>query len=350
MRLKPFGRRTCVRLVATLAVVVTPLTAQSTSGTVILTGPAGNPIRDGTPAFSVTTANFQPQELPLQITVQIATRSDFGGALLADTTVTGSSAAIVIPRLLPQAINIWWRARVRTAQGAIVFTDATGPRTTPAWLTLISPNERNGSTVDNKQPTFLWTAAAVHAPVQPWSFQIRIVRSSDNATVLTGTLPDTVFVPFETLESNTSYRWTVVASLSTGDSIRVNSFASFVILDPNAPPATVLYHNFPNPFPTATVTATCIWFDLRLQSEVQLEILDIRGNHVARILPGRGLAGTLPAGRYGRATIGSSRGCDDRLTWDGRADNGRFVPPGVYLVRFRGDSKVSQLTLLWKGH
>ena len=350
MQPEQYGRPWCFRLAAMLATVATSLTAQSTSGSAILNGPAGNPIRDGTPAFTVTTANFQPQELPLQITVQIATRSDFGGALLADTTVTGSSASIVIPRLLPQVITIWWRARVRTAQGAVVFTDATGPRTTPAWLTLISPNERNGSTVSNKQPTFLWTAAAVHAPVTPWSFQIRITRSSDNATVLTGTLPDTVFVPFQALESNTSYRWTVIAILSTGDSVRVNSFGTFVILDPNAPAATVLYHNFPNPFPTPTVAATCIWFDLRLQSEVQLEILDIRGNHVARILPGRGLAGTLPAGRYGRATIGSSSGCDERLTWDGRADTGQFVPPGVYIVRFRGDSKVSQLTLLWKGH
>ena len=68
-------------------------------------------------------------------------------------------------------------------------------------------------------------------------------------------------------------------------------------------------------------------FDLRLTSEVQIEILDIRGNHVARILPGRGLAGPLAPGQYGRATVGSSSGCDDRLTWDGTDDHGKFVPP-----------------------
>jgi hypothetical protein len=344
----PVTGRLFRRLAALLIFAAAPAAAQSTSGSVTVNGPRGNPITDGTPAFTITTSGFQPQELPLQITLQIATRADFGGALLADTTVTGSSVAIVVPRLLPQNISIWWRARVRTALGALLLSDPTGPRTTSPWLTLIFPNERNGTTVGSTQPTFLWSSVAVHPPVAPWTYQILI---TNNIRPLTGTLSDTTYTPAQPLESNTSYHWSVTATLpTTGDSTHVNSFASFVILDPNAPVATVLYHNFPNPFPTASVSKTCIWFDLRRQSEVQLDILDLRGNHVARIVPRGGLSGLLPAGPYGRASVGSSTGCDDRLTWDGRADNGQYAPPGVYIVRFVGDGKRSQLNLLWKGH
>jgi hypothetical protein len=317
---------------------------------VCVTGPPGNPLREGTPGFTIGTSGFQPADLPLQITLQIATQADFGGTLLADTTVSGlTTANIVVPRLLPERTTIWWRARVRTARGTLALSDAEGPRTTSSWLTLIAPNNLNGSTVVTKHPTFLWTSAAVRSPVRPWSYHIFITRSSDGFPVLNGTLSDTVFTSSIELESNTSYRWAVVASLSTGDSVRVQSFASFVILDPNAPIATLLYQSFPSPFPNARLQTTCIWFDLARQSEVRLDVLDIRGNTVAKILPGRGLGPVFPPGRYGRVAFGSDSGCDDRLTWDGRDEGGRFVPGGVYLIRFRGDGKALTKPVVWRG-
>ena len=338
--------RACVLAVA--VALAAPAASAQTSGSAVVTGPAGNPIRDGTPAFTITTSGFLSTEMPLQIELQIATAGDFS-ALWADTTVTGSSASIVIPRLLPQKINIWWRAKIRTAQGINVFTDAVGPRQTSPWLTLISPNGLNGSTVDTIFPTFLWTAVAIHKPVSPWNFLIVVTRSSDGFPVLTGSLPDTTYTPFSALESNTSYRWAVTAHLSTGDSTRVQSFSTFVILSSNAPIATVLYQNFPDPFPNARVSTTCIWFDLKDQSNVRIDILDLHGNHVAQITPGRGLGPIFPPGRYGRAAVGSDSGCDDRLTWDGRDDTGRTVPPGVYLVRFVGDGLTFTRKLLFKG-
>ncbi len=319
-----------------------------TAGRAVVTGPSGNPVRDGTPAFSITTSGFLPAELPLQIDLQVATTGDFS-VLFADTTVTGSSASIVIPRLLPPKITIWWRAKIRTAQGANLITDAVGPRQTSQWLTLISPNGLNGTTVDTTFPVFQWTAVAIHPPVLPWQYQIVISRTSDGFPQVSGTLSDTIFRPFAPLETNTSYRWAVTASLSTGDTIKVQSFSTFVILNSNAPIATVLYQNFPDPFPNARVSSTCIWFDLRNQSLVTIDILDLRGNHVAKITPGRGLGPIYPPGRYGRATVGSDSGCDTRLTWDGTDDSGRTVPPGVYLIRFVGDGVTSTKKLLFKG-
>ena len=320
----------------------------------MVVGPAGSPIHDGNPAFTITTAGVQAGDLPLQITLQLATRSDFVGTLLVDTTVTSTGTAnIVVPRLLPEHISVWWRARVRTTPGNLCFSDASGPHATSPWLSLIAPNGLNGSTVDTKRPTFVWSSVAVRPPLGPWSYFLAIVRTIDGLPVetdsSTGAVPDTVFTSLIDLESNVSYRWYVVAKLPTGDSARVNSFASFVIFDPNAPIATVLYQNFPNPFPTARVATTCVWFDLARQSDVKLDVLDLRGNYVAKILPGHGLGSVLPPGRYGRAAIGTDSGCDERFTWDGRDAGGRSVPPGVYLIRFQGDGKRITKPVMWKG-
>lgn len=341
-------RTWCACALASTLVLASTNAHGQTAGSALVTGPAGNPLRDGVPSFTVTTAGFLPTELPLQIELQVATAADFS-ALFADTTVTGSAASIVVPRLLPPKINIWWRAKIRTALGANLITDAVGPRQTSQWLTLISPNGLNGTTVDTTVPTFLWTAVATHAPVSPWNFFLVISRRSGNIPVVTWTLADTVFRPPSPLETNTSYLWTVTASLSTGDSVRVQSFSTFVILNANAPIATVLYQNFPDPFPNARVSTTCIWFDLKNQSNVRIDVLDLHGSHVAQITPGRGLGPIFPPGRYGRAAVGSDSGCDDRLTWDGRDDTGRTVPPGVYLIRFVGDGITATKRLLFKG-
>ena len=323
--------------------------AAAQTRSVTVTGPSGDPLREASPAFTIVTGGFTAAELPLQLTLQLSPNPAYTGTLFADTTASGTSATIVIPRLLPEGVNVWWRARVRTAQGTLLLSESVGPRQSPAWLTLVAPNGRNGSTVETRRPTFAWSAAGLRPPLKPWNFKILISRTAGGAVEFVGTTTDSAFTMPVELESNTSYRWAVTASASTGDTVRVPSFASFVILDPNSPVATVLYQNFPNPFPATLVGATCIWFDLRRQSDIALEVLDLRGNHVATILPGRGLGGTLPPGRYGRAVVNSGSGCDPRLTWDGTTDSGRDAPPGVYLLRLKADGTTSLRKMLYKG-
>lgn len=344
------ARRWClVGAVVVCAMALVPPLARAQTRSVVVANPGGNPLREATPRFTITTGGFPANELPLKLRLQLALSSDFVAPLFADSTVTGSSVAIVVPRLLPPQSNVWWRVIVTNAQGTLLTSNATGPVRTSPWLTLLSPNNLNGSTVDTPRPTFSWSSPALHAPAAPWRYLIIVSRSADGVPVLTGTLTDTVYRPFDNLESNTSYRWAVSAVAGTGDSVRVISASSFVIASSNAPIATVLYQNFPNPFPNSRLNATCIWFDLRRQSDISLEILDLRGNHVAKILPGRGLGGTLPPGRYGRVFINSDNGCDDRLSWDGTDDSGRFVRPGVYLIKFTGDGVTEIRKALFRG-
>jgi hypothetical protein len=331
------------------ALTAVPVYGQGASGAIEVVGPAGDPLREATPRFSIRLSGFVLNEFPLSLRLQLSTRADFTANLADTTIVVSATTSLTIPRLMPEGVQVWWRVLGRTALGAAVNSDVTGPRTTPHWLTLSYPNNANGSTLDTRRPTFLWSSPIVYPPVAPWTYLIVIRRSSDGSPEIASTLNDTVYTAIRELESNTSYRWSVSATTKTGDSTRVQAAGSFVILDPNAPVATVLYQSFPSPFPNTITAATCIWFDLRVQSDVQLDVLDLRGSVVNRLLPGRGLGSTLPAGRYGRAVVGGSSGCDDRLAWDGRDLAGRTVPPGVYLIRFQGDGKRFTRSVVWKG-
>ena len=138
----------------------------------------------------------------------------------------------------------------------------------------------------------------------------------------------------------------VAAVTVAGLALRAVPFPSTTALQPfayhtahgalqDAPAVTLLYQNFPNPFPGVASAATCIWFDLHQSSSVDLSIFDVRGNLVRRLIPSAAINGELGPGRYGRAGAGSNPPCDARFAWDGRSDAGEFVPIGVYLIRLR---------------
>ncbi len=95
--------------------------------------------------------------------------------------------------------------------------------------------------------------------------------------------------------------------------------------EPNATPrATQLFQNAPNPFNPATV----ISFDLSRPSAVSLEIYDLRGQMVRRLVQGN-----LPAQHHA-------------VTWDGRCDSGQQAPSGTYLYRLRSDESTFAKSML----
>ena len=112
---------------------------------------------------------------------------------------------------------------------------------------------------------------------------------------------------------------------------------------------TVLYQNFPNPFPTAASATTCLWFDLSSPSDVTLAVYDLRGHLVRTIVPSAQIPGPLDAGSYGRPFVGASSGCDPRFAWDGRASDGHSVPPGVYLARLHADGHWQTKKMVFRG-
>lgn len=335
---------------ALIAALAAPAAAQRS---VSVVGPTDNPLRDGIPAFSIVGSGFVSSDFPLRFTLQVGTNASFASGLLSDTTVIGAgvSQTIAPRRLLPEKSTVFWRGVVTTAAGLQVNSAITGPVSTAPWLTLVSPNNPNGSVVYSSRPTFTWRSARIDASAGRWQYELRIIDRL-GVTIQVHRLDTTSFVLPSDLEGNTSYRWSVSAWIpSSGDSTRVFSAASLVVLDPSVPPATILFQNFPNPFPNARVNATCIWFDLRTASAVELHVLDLRGNLVRSVIPGSAFpsSSTFAAGRYGRASEGSNTGCDPRLSWDGTDDSGRTVPTGVYLIRLRADGVETFRKALFKG-
>jgi hypothetical protein len=343
------ARAAALALLAGAAVAARPTGPAPRVGTVSLEGPppSADSLRDITPTFTIRTAGFDAAERPLALTLQIATDAAFT-ARVVDTTVEGDSAVITLARPLPERTTVWWRARARTALGDEVVSAAES-RVVAAWLALVSPNGPNGTTLFTRRPEFVWSSARVAAPPGPWLYDLTILNVATQQPETISGLVDTTYTPPFELESNTSYRWSVRARLAaSGDATSASSLATFVIFDANAPPATLLYQNFPNPFPTGTSATTCVWFDLAAPSLVSLEIRDLRGNFVRRLIPAPGIDGSLGAGRYGRPA-GSEGGCDPRFTWDGTAQDGTVVPPGVYLVRLRTNGVQAVKKVLFRG-
>lgn len=317
--------------------------------TVTVTGPVEDTLPTLTPTFTIATQGFDPAQPAVSVRLLIATDSVFARTVV-DTTVFADAATIALPRPLPDGARVFWRATARAADGSLVASPVAGPRFVRRWLVLIDPNAPTGATLGTRRPRFVWRSAPVDQPPGPWIYTLELLRSGVTQPVFTARgLRDTAYVPGFDLDLNSSYRWRVTARLTSGDSVRVASTASFVITDPGRPVATLLYQSFPNPFPRGSVDATCIWFDLREPSLVRLEIFDIRANPVRRIIPGAALPATLPSGRYGRASDSSEGGCDPRFTWDGTADDGRMVSPGVYLVRLTAGGQALTRRIVFRG-
>lgn len=320
--------------------------------TVIVDGPTAALLPSITPSLVVRALGFANAR-PLRVRVQIATSADFGAASIAvDSTFTTSDTtiAVQITRALPSDGTVFWRAGVQGASGLSADSPVTGPRTVPTWLTLITPNSPTGDIFDLRRPLFVWKSARVTPAAGPWTYAVEITNAGRPEQATTG-LRDTTFRAATNLQANTSYRWSVRATLPNGDFVRVASLASFLIVDPPLPTTTILYQNFPNPFPSATAFSTCFWFDVgEPGGAVSLDVLDLRGNVVRTIVPALDGVTQFAAGRYGRGAPGAGSNCDNRFVWDGTASDGRTVAPGVYVARFQsGTSAPTFRRMLFKG-
>jgi hypothetical protein len=248
-------------------------------------------------------------------------------------TIMGSATQYLPGTAFKPGAPLFWRVDA-TAGGVVATSGAIGPIAVPAWATLLTLSDSAGVNTDSAQPTFAWRSPGIFSPPGPFRFDFQVFRV-DQAIPVFGAagITDTSFRIPVVLDLNTAYHWSLVAHAGPDTSL-VASSGVFLILDDSTPLATLLYQNFPNPFPAAGRDSTCIWFDVATLGETELQVLDLRGGLVRRIIPSGALSGILPLGRYGRGTAGGAP-CDPRVTWDGRADDGRFVPPGVYILRLR---------------
>jgi serine protease AprX len=308
--------------------------------------PVTGPLASITPTFTWTAGNVPPFATPVAYRLRIARDSGLAGPLV-DTTLADVESYDLRRTLKPGA-PLFWRVDATVATGDTASTGLIGPLAVPAWGTLTSLSDPAGAVTDSVQPTFTWTSPAVAVPPGPFSYDLFVQRVPEplpefGVAGLTGTS----FRMPSPLERNTAYRWYLVVHAGSDTSL-APSRGPFLVLDGSTPSATLLYQNFPNPFPSGGRESTCLWFDLATTGVVQVEILDLRGNPVRRFVPGPDFPSILTAGRYGRGQPGGGT-CDPRLMWDGRAGDGRLLPAGVYLYKLKATGIVLFKRIVFRG-
>ena len=298
-----------------------------------------------TPLFSWTVGTTPGFAGPVTYRLRIGRDSLFAKPVL-DTVLNGATQYLPTTAFKPGA-PLFWRVDA-TATGAAATTGAVGPIPVPAWATLLTLSDSAGVNPDSVQPTFAWTVPGISAPPGPFRFDFQVFQGSQGIPVYGAAgLTDTAFRIPVILDRNVAYHWTLIVHAGTDTSL-VSSAGIFLILDDSAPQATLLYQNFPNPFPALGRDSTCVWFDIATPGETELQVLDLRGGVVRRLIPNPSLSGVLPPGRYGRGAVGGST-CHPLLAWDGRTDDGRFAPPGVYLLRLKSGQTVLFKRLVFTG-
>ena len=321
-----------------------------TAAAVFPTGVSGiapviGPLGSVTPTFSWTVGDVPALARP--VTFQLRIARDSGGVPLVDTSLTNVETYNLRTALKPKR-PLLWRVDATAATGDTASTGVIGPIAVPEWATLTSLSAPAGVVTDSVQPTFTWTSPAIATPPGPFTYDLFVQRVTEpdpdfGIAGLTGT---TFRIP-NPLERNTAYHWHLVAH-SGSDTSLASSQGSFLVLDGSTPAATLLYQNFPNPFPSAGRDSTCLWFDLATTGLVEVEILDLRGNSVRRFVPGPDFPPILTAGRYGRGQAGGTT-CDPRLMWDGRAGDGRLLPAGVYVYKLKAPGLVLFKRIVFRG-
>ena len=283
-----------------------------------------------TPVFSWNVPQLPAFANPVTFHLTVARDSQLSRTLI-DTVLTDVSA--VSNTVLDPGDQVWFSLSATSLDSVTVEVPVTGPFTAPPWVVLTSLNDPRGVTIRNTRPQFTWMSPGVSMPPGPFMYKLEILRIDDGVIEISvDGLTETGFIPSRDLERNTPYRWIVTATLEDR-SFRVESEGSFVIVDDTAPSTTLLFQNFPNPFPNPAVSGdrTCIWFDLATAGTVRLDILDLQGHQVRNLIPGANLPPVLRPGRYGRSS--GAGPCDPDMEWDGTAQNGNMVPQGIYLAK-----------------
>ena len=304
----------------------------------------GGPSTTITPAFSWTVGTVPAFATPVTYRLRISRDSTLA-APIVDRLTTAQTFATA------QALKpgrLFWQVDATAASGETATSGVIGPIIVPAWATATSLSNPAGMVIDTAQPTFTWKPAQVSAPPGPLTFDLTVQRVATGTVEFTvANLTDTTFELAQPLQRNTAYRWLLVVHAGSDTSI-IRSQGSFLVVDLGMPTATLLYQNFPNPFPTAGRDSTCLWFDVAIAGNVEVDILDLRGNRVRRFVPGPDFPGVLGPGRYGRGSGGGGI-CDPRLMWDGRTDDGHPLPAGVYLAKLKAPGLLVFKRIVFRG-
>lgn len=340
------GRRiaACVGVVLALGLTAQGVLAQSiTIGVASLKADSMPP----GPVINIAATQTRPDRAPYTISLEMSTESAFQRPFYVNVS-NAEGASFTTDSLLPEHLTIYLRARLTDRNGDVV-AEAREQHPVRGWVTLVDPPQQSLVVLPTRKPRFTWSSPPTTLTAGLWQYELSVINKATGARdFVSPPIADTSYVFPDSLESNASYRWQVRASAAGGKgSGEVTMMSVGTIVIGGDPTFTLLYQNFPNPFRRGQLT--CFWFDLAKPAHVRLTIYSLNLHEVRNIIPGPLGDGNLPIGLYGRENIDAGSGCDTRLSWDGKDDNGRFVPPGVYIAEFRANGSSSTKKILYKG-
>lgn len=201
------------------------------------------------------------------------------------------------------------------ADRRITLVQGVGINQSPSTFRLLSPAD--GDTVQTAPGgvTFTWERAE-NAEPEPLQYTFRI--SGPGVDTVISALSDTsVLVSGLALQPGQQYVWTVSASdgfsVRAGEDVFQFTGAGVVgVGEPlRLPGEFSLLPNYPNPFNPRTI----IPYFLPVAAGITLDIYNVAGQRIARLIQGRQGPGS------------------HSLFWEGRDEEGREVPAGVYFYR-----------------
>ena len=283
--------------------------------------------------------------------LEVATDPAFTNVVYTDTVRDVTS--LTVKRPLRPAPVYHWRVIAQSGPDVRRVNDRPAlPFRMPNWVRLVTLNDPSGNFPTTTRPTFQWEPLAAPSPIGPLIYDLQIINAQSGAIVhnLTNLSTATV-VPPTGLLPNIPYRWRVIARTQIpGVADTINNLGTVVVSTNEQPPATLLYQNFPNPFPRPDlgITDTQVWFDVTTQTTVELAVYDLRGRLVRTLIPADPSCGrvTLQPGQYGRG-VADTDPCV-RTRWDGKTTSGEFVTRGVYILRLRagGEEQIKRIVYM----
>jgi hypothetical protein len=166
-----------------------------------------------------------------------------------DTTL--ASNQFTFPAGIHGGTRLFWFVIATSSLGATEATAVRGPAVVPAWATQLTLAAPQGATIKDTMPVFVWNSPQ-SAAAGPFTYDVAVYpasRTPAQAVAFARGISDTTFQPGSPLEKNLPYRWRVVAHLLS-DSEIITSPGTFLVADQSTPVTTLLFQNFPNPFPT----------------------------------------------------------------------------------------------------
>lgn len=343
--------RRYTRIVALMAAALLAVSVAKVANaqSVVVEGPTESTLPTLTPTFTLKALGVPLSDRPLNFTLFISRSPNADNQFIETIAFTTSDTikAVRVTRLLPHLNTVYWKARVILGtSGRTLESPVSTAHLVPSWLTLVYPFPTGGRILERK-PRFQWGSAPVDPDFGQFVYDLQVSDQFGGNKFASSGIQQNFFDSPDSLRANTLYNWQVTVRLVPGgDSLTVGARFPFLVEDPAVPTKTLLYRNFPNPFPAPSSQVTCFWFDIGAGGAmVSIDVVDLRGTLVKRIVT----ATRFGPGKYGPGPTGSGNNCDARFTWNGTSADGRTVPAGVYLLRFNADGKQSFTKMMFRG-